>query len=162
MTKTFSSSSVYILCMNIAMSSNNNKSNFSHDGNIILRYCSKTFRVQTTVARRTTSFLTRQLLYYVAKIRSTRLKIASNELAIHILLTQGSSHNLFSIWYFQNLHDLGHDPKSVTSIFPDLPDQAFDILLRYEFDRYIGQTPIKNLHIPRSKILIGEYGGFWS
>jgi hypothetical protein len=28
------------------------------------------------------------------------------------------------------------------------------------FDRYIGQTPIKNLHIPRSKILIGEYGGF--
>jgi hypothetical protein len=29
-----------------------------------------------------------------------------------------------------------------------------------QFDRYIGQTPIKNLHIPRSKILIGEYGGF--
>jgi hypothetical protein len=32
----------------------------------------------------------------------------------------------------------------------------------YEFDRYIGQTPIKNLHIPWSKNLIGEYGGFWS
>jgi hypothetical protein len=29
-----------------------------------------------------------------------------------------------------------------------------------QFDRYIGQTPIKNLHIPRSKFLIGEYGGF--
>jgi hypothetical protein len=28
-----------------------------------------------------------------------------------------------------------------------------------QFDRYIGQTPIKNLHIPRSKFLIGEYGG---
>jgi hypothetical protein len=31
-----------------------------------------------------------------------------------------------------------------------------------QFDRYIGQIPIKNLHISRSKFLIGEYGGFWS
>jgi hypothetical protein len=31
----------------------------------------------------------------------------------------------------------------------------------YEFDRYISQTPIKNLYILRSKFLIGEYGGFW-
>jgi hypothetical protein len=35
----------------------------------------------------------------------------------------------------------------------------FSCLFWYEFDRYIGQTPNKNLHIPRSKFLIGEYGG---
>jgi hypothetical protein len=30
------------------------------------------------------------------------------------------------------------------------------------FYSHCGQTPIKNLHIPWSKFLIGEYGGFWS
>jgi hypothetical protein len=31
-----------------------------------------------------------------------------------------------------------------------------------QFDLYIGQTAIKNLHIHRSNFLIGDYGGFWS
>jgi hypothetical protein len=41
----------------------------------------------------------------------------------------------------------------------DLMLKSYQIIW-YEFDRYIGQTPIKNLYIPQSKFLIGEYTGF--
>jgi hypothetical protein len=94
--------------------------------------------------------------------------------------------NLFLIWCFLNLHALY--PKSVTIFFCAhfwvnkslrcagrvIGQPLFlifcwsDLMLKsdqknwYKFNRYIGQTPIKNLHIPQSKHFNGEYGGFWS